>query len=235
MFLDVFFTQQDDTLSVSRHQASSFAKDVAGDFNAIHDIDAKRFCVPGDLLFSLVLNHYGLSQSMQFEFTNMVGDNTSLQFPEANNDEIVINDEKDKTYLTVKHSGEITNNEALITNLVHQYVAFSGQTFPFILVPLMHKNNVMINTSRPLVIYKNMSITLERLDISSPVLKLSNSMLNIQGKRGTASIEFDVIAQGEIVGHGNKTTVLSGLREYDQKSIDDLIYSYIHQKLAYQQ
>ncbi len=35
---------------------------VVDDFNPIHDEDNKRFCVPGDLLFSVLLANVGLSQ-----------------------------------------------------------------------------------------------------------------------------------------------------------------------------
>jgi len=235
MFLDTFFTQQDDTLRITRQQASSFAKGIAGDFNPIHNEDAKRFCVPGDLLFALVLNHYGLSQRMQFDFAGMVGDDVALHFPKTDSGEIAITDDNDKTYLTVKYEGEMTNDETLISDLVRQYVAFSGQTFPHILVPLMNENNVMINPDRPLVIYESMVIEMDRLDISAPELELTNASLDVKGKRGNASIEFSVKAQGETVGHGNKTMVLSGLREYDQASIDTLVNNYATHKNAYQQ
>ena len=66
MFLNDYFTESNDDIVISAQQASRFAKEVAGDFNPIHNLDAKRFCVPGDLLFSLVLAKYGLSQHMEF-------------------------------------------------------------------------------------------------------------------------------------------------------------------------
>jgi len=235
MVLNTFFTQDNDTFRVTRQQASSFAKGVAGDFNPIHNEDAKRFCVPGDLLFALVLNHYGLSQHMQFDFAGMVGDGVALHFPETDSGVITITDDNDKTYLTVKYDGEMTDSESLISDLVHQYVAFSGQTFPHILVPLMNEHNVMINPDRPLVIYESMEIGMDRLDISEPELELTNASLDVQGKRGNACIEFDVMSQGTTVGHGKKMMVLSGLREFDQASIDTLVNNYAAHKNAYRQ
>ncbi|MGL5048946.1 MAG: DUF3581 family protein, partial [Shewanella sp.] len=68
MFLAPYFLKQNQAISVSAQQASDFAKKIAQDFNPIHDVGAKRFCVPGDLLFALVLTQYGLSQSMKFGF-----------------------------------------------------------------------------------------------------------------------------------------------------------------------
>ena len=55
MFLENYCRITDDKISFTRQQASDFAKQIADDFNPLHDIQAKRFCVPGDLLFSLIL------------------------------------------------------------------------------------------------------------------------------------------------------------------------------------
>lgn len=68
MFLKEFYAIQDGCVAISAAQASMFAKEVAHDFNPLHDEDAKRFCVPGDLLFSLVLEKYGLSRNMHSRF-----------------------------------------------------------------------------------------------------------------------------------------------------------------------
>lgn len=54
MFLSPYFLKQNQSISVSAQQASDFAKKIAQDFNPIHDVGAKRFCVPGYLLFALV-------------------------------------------------------------------------------------------------------------------------------------------------------------------------------------
>ena len=54
MFLAPYFSEQNQAISVSAQQASDFAKKIAQDFNPIHNVGAKRFCVPGDLLFALV-------------------------------------------------------------------------------------------------------------------------------------------------------------------------------------
>ena len=50
------------------------AKQVCNDYNPIHDIESKRFCVPGDLLFALTLNNFG-SKSQDFYITDdgMIG------------------------------------------------------------------------------------------------------------------------------------------------------------------
>ena len=85
MFLDRFHSVQDGHVVISALQASQFAKEIAGDFNPIHDPDARRFCVPGDLLFAIVLARFGLSENMTFRFRSLLGENVPLKFVETEN------------------------------------------------------------------------------------------------------------------------------------------------------
>ncbi|ALP54410.1 hypothetical protein Tel_15345 [Candidatus Tenderia electrophaga] len=234
MRLEDYFSRRDNRILVSRRQASSFAKKIAGDFNPIHDEDAKRFCVPGDLLFALGLHHYGLSQRMCINFGGMVSDSVPLLFSESDGDDISICDENGKEYLNISRSGQRSGDEALISELTQRYVEFSGQTFPHILVPLMKEKQLMINTDRPLVIYERMVINLDDLDIRGPRLELSSSNLDVEGKRGNVSVRFVVKDAERTVGHGEKHIVLSGLREYDQAKIDQLVTDYNARKESYQ-
>lgn len=233
MNLKKYYNLEGSRLSFTRQQASDFAKTVAGDFNLIHDVDAKRFCVPGDLLFAAIIQHYGLRQTMGFSFSGMVGDDVSLILPETNAREISIYDDNDKKYLDVSTNGQQSTDAALIESLTRNSVEFSGHTFPHLLVPLMKSNNVMINTDRPLVIYDHMRITLDTLDIDSVDLSLSESIFRLYGKRGDVAFNFDLRSNGESVGKGQKKMVLSGLREYDQTKIDQLIQLYNERKILY--
>ena len=230
MNLEKYYTLDGSRLTFTRQQASDFAKSVAGDFNPIHDIDSKRFCVPGDLLFSIIIHHYGLRQTMGISFSGMVGDDTTLILPEVDAREISIYDEHDKKYLDLSTNGEHSHNPVLIESLTRNYVEFSGETFPHVLVPLMKQNNVMINPERPLVIYDHMRISLDRLDIDSVNLSLSDNIFRLYGKRGDVALNYDLSCNGELVGKGQKKMVLSGLREYDQASIDELIATYSGRK-----
>ena len=108
MQLTDYFSLDTDRLHFSREQSSAFAKRIAGDFNPIHDIDAKRFCVPGDLLFAVFLHRYGVRQSMEFEFAGMVSDSTELLLPNSIDDEFSLDDTQGKNYLNVKRSGSST-------------------------------------------------------------------------------------------------------------------------------
>ena len=217
-------------VSFTRNQASSFAKGVAGDFNPIHDEDHRRFCVPGDLLFSVFLAQYGISQEMKFEFSGMVVDTTRLIFPAQIPDAFSLQDSNEKDYMDISISGENTRDADFISMLSEKYVQFSSRTFPDILVPLMEQEKVMINPSRPLVIYKNMEIHLDRLSGNNIELQLRNSSLKKNGKKGEVRLEFSILSDGEEIGHGAKNLLLSGLREYDLTQLDDVITSYAQRK-----
>jgi len=233
MNLEKYYNLEGSKLSFTRQQASDFAKSEADDFNSIHDADSKRFCVPGDLLFSVIIHHYGLRQTMGFSFSGMVGDDVNLILPEVSAREISIYDENDKKYLDVSSNGAHSHNEGLIDSLTSNYVRFSGHTFPHVLVPMMQENNVMINTERPLVIYDHMRISLDTLDIDSIDLTLSESIFRLYGKRGDVALNYDLSCNGETVGKGQKKMVLSGLREFEQSKIDSLVELYNARKNLY--
>ena len=232
-FLENTYAVVDGRIRFSREQASHFAKDIAGDFNPLHNPDNKMFCVPGDLLFSVALSKYGLSQQMCITFSGMVSDGIPLLFPDSDAGQLSISDDDGKEYMSIERSGELTTNADLISSLTRRYVEFSGQTFPHILVPLMERHDVMINPSRPLVIYESMSISLERLDIADPTLELTDSTLEIKGKKGHARLEFCLKAANKIVGKGAKHMALRGLQSFDADKVNLLIEKYTAHKSAY--
>lgn len=226
MFLSPYFLQQNQSISVSALQASDFAKKIAQDFNPIHDVGAKRFCVPGDLLFALVLSQYGLSQRMQFSFTGMVGDGVELQFPEPVNDSFSICDNRDKTYLNVTRQGAMSRCDIQIESFIRHYVAFSGHNFIDILMPLMQQHQVMINPERPLVIYESMSFDLTTLDFVEVNLSLVQQALKIDGKRGDVTLHFELHSGASLVGTGIKTLVMGGLRAYEADQAQQMCAAY---------
>ncbi len=234
MFLSPYFQKDMQLVTVSQQQASEFAKGVAQDFNTLHDVAAKRFCVPGDLLFALVLGQYGLSQNMSFSFEGMVGDGVSLVFPEQVGDSFTVADNKDKSYLSVQRRGDNTHCDVQIESFIRSYVAFSGLNFTHILVPLMQQHGMMINPVRPLVIYESMSFDLQTLDFDHIELSLVKQELIIEGKRGDVTLSFELHCGDKLVGTGRKTLVLSGLRPLEQEVIDDMVQRYEARRIEYQ-
>lgn len=241
MFLDEFHASAGDVVRINAEQGSRFAKEVADDFNPIHDTDSKRFCVPGDLLFSLVLARHGLSEHMHFRFTGMVDAGDGLLFPPTEDEQFSVDDEAGKTYLEVERSGAITRDAAAIESMVKGYVAFSGRNFPHVLVPLMAEHGVMINPDRPLVIYERMSFDLEpgclseqgSHCVSGLTLEAASNELEVKGKRGEAHLHFDIKAGDERVGSGFKKLLLSGLRPFEADAMEALSETYMGWKAAY--
>ncbi|MEA1080311.1 DUF3581 domain-containing protein [Marinobacter qingdaonensis] len=214
MFLDRFHTIEDGRVHINALQASRFAKEIAGDFNPIHDPDARRFCVPGDLLFAVVLSRFGLSTAMTFQFKNLLGDGVALEFREPAPDTIEVCDQNGKVYLEVTRSGPVTRDETLIEDFTRCYVAASGKNFPHTLQPLMESKGVMFNPDRPMVMYESMSLALERLDAVSLDLELHDADLEANGKRGNVTLEYRLLSDGQPVGEVAKRLVLGGLRPY---------------------
>ena len=227
MFIDQFSCQRGTELFINADQASEFAKTVSNDFNPIHDPGNRRFCVPGDLLFALAVERYGLAESMEFHFSCLVSADTALIFPFDQCNTFEILDSRGKEYLRVSLDGERLVANDGVEALVRAYVRFSGQNFPHILVPLMTEQNVMINAQRPLIIYQSMSLQLDRLNLSRPTLKLSETNLEVDGKRGDAHLHFEVLDGATIVGRGVKHLILSGLRPFEQRAVDLMVSDYL--------
>ena len=233
MFIDSYCTEHcQDSFSFSREQASRFAKHVANDFNPIHDEDSKRFCVPGDLLFAKLLCQRGISTQLKVHFHSMVNDGVALSL--VNNSALaddcegglLLVDAQGRKYLELQEQGERIVDPTLVEQLIRSYVAFSGHNFPHLLVPLMRKSGMMINPERPLVIYESMSLNLDTTELLDPILESAGSNLEIDGRRGHVTLDFHLLDQGRVVGSGVKTMVLSSLREYDQRGVDEMIDQY---------
>ena len=233
MYLNEFHNSQNHQINISAAQASRFAKEIADDFNPLHDEGAKRFCVPGDLLFSLVLAHYGVSQNMSFVFKGMVGNNTALNFIPTDTETFTITDDKDKVYLEVTRSGEPDQDSHFIETLTRNYVAFSGRNFPHTLQPLLTANDVMINPDRPMVIYERMEFSLDRFNIANPTLEAAQADFSVNGKRATADLNFVIKSGDDEIGRGFKRLLLSGLKPYDADVANALVQRYLDSKTAY--
>lgn len=233
MFVEDFYSQVEGKISFTKQQGSDFAKKIAGDYNPIHHPDNKRFCIPGDLLFSLTLSKYGISKSMNFDFQGMVSGDTQVHFVE-DNEQIRIENDREKSFLTVSHSGEVTTDETFVEGLIRSYVAFSGKTFPHIIVELMQQEGMMVNPEKPMVIYDMMKIEFERFAAVAPEVVLKSNRFDVNGKRGMVIMNFDITANGEKIGTGEKQIIMSGLRPFEQQGVDLLVENYEDSRRQYQ-
>jgi hypothetical protein len=233
MFLKEFYCIHDGNISISAEQASAFAKEMAHDFNPLHDADAKRFCVPGDLLFSLALEKYGLSQNMHFTFSGMVGQGVLLNFPDSDADLIDVTDNQGKIYLQIERSGDLSRDSALIESFTRDYVAFSGQNFPYVLVPLLAEKNVMFNLNRPLVIYESMTLSFHHLNFQQASVDMMEPKMEVNGKRASAFLHFQIKAGENVVGAGFKKLAISVLNGYESEPMQAFVDEYLARKNGY--
>lgn len=233
MFLDDFCTITDDRVRIAARDASRFAKEVAGDFNPIHDPGSRRFCVPGDLLFALVVCRYGLSRHMAFRFRGMVGEGVTLCLPPTPGERFSLTDEQDRVCLEVERDGPTTCDMTVIEPFVRSYVAFSGRNFPHILQPLLAGHGVMFNPDRPLVMYDSMAFTLEDFVDGDPVAELADARLDVAAKRADALLDFAILVGGANVGHGSKKLVISGLKPYDDERMKRIMADYEARRAEY--
>jgi hypothetical protein len=234
MLIDQFYHQTGNKISFSQQQASDFAKQVADDFNPLHDTNSKRFCVPGDLLFSVLLAKYGVSKHMKFTFSGMVSEDVKLILP-PDAPQFSLCSDSDREYMKIEHSGENSSDSVLIDKLTSTYVAFSGHTFPHILVPLLQQKDVMINPDRPMVMYQSMLIELDRLDCQEIILQLDQekTQLQVNGKRGNLCLAFNLTSAGEIIGRGEKHMLVSGLKPFQQDVVETITNDYAQWKSSY--
>ena len=129
-FLSQFYqAKNDQELLINSEQASAFAKQIAGDYNPIHDPDSRRFCVPGDLLFAIALDKYGLNSKMAFQFLSLIGADSVLSYPELDTGvvehEIEVVNDKGKPVLGLQFSGQSTKEGAKLEQVLRQYVPVS--------------------------------------------------------------------------------------------------------------
>ncbi len=233
MFLDAFYNIAEGRVRIAAADASRFAKEIAGDFNPIHDPDSRRFCVPGDLLCALVLRHYGLAREMTFRFRGMVGDGVTLCLPEEAGEAFTVTDDRDRAYLDVERAGPVTLDAGVIEPFIRSYAAFSGKNFPHILQPLLAEHGVMFNPDRPLVMYDSMGFALDGFADGEVTAELAGAELEVATKRADALLHFDIRAAGERIGSGSKRLVISGLRAYDDERMQRIIAEYEARRAAY--
>ncbi|MFO7858129.1 MAG: DUF3581 family protein [Ectothiorhodospiraceae bacterium] len=227
MFIDAYHASEGHgVVRITPEQASRFAREIAGDFNPIHDPDARRFCVPGDLLFALVLRYYGLSSSMTVSFRGMVGRDIPLVFPETDTGAVQIADRAGNVYLEVERSGAVVDDPLVTEAFIRRYTAFSGRNFPEFLEPLMRERGMMFNPDRPMVLYDSMTFALQAAPSPALDMALSDASLEVTGRRAEEWLHFRMTDGDRPVGTGSKKVVVSGLQPWDEARMQAFIHEY---------
>lgn len=238
MFLDDFYQarQTSDTSQAFRvqpDQASRFAKHIAADFNPLHNADSKRFCVPGDLMFAISLAQFGLAKTMAFKFVGMLTDDREFSFGPQANDHYAVQDQDGKILLTMQHHQLLSQRPEVITPFIQAYVAFSGESFPNLLVPIMAEHNIMINPERPMVMYESMAVRFTATPTQQTRLTFTGYDIEPNGKRAQVALKFAIHNEDGVIGNGHKTMLLSGLRAYDPQAMQEVCDRYAQVKKDY--
>jgi hypothetical protein len=59
---------------------------------------------------------------------------------------------------------------------------------------------------------------------------IPGTSMDVDGKRGNASLRFRFLENGQLVGYGEKRMVLSGLREYEEGAMQRMVDEYARRK-----
>lgn len=234
MIVDHFHSREGSLIRISAGQGSQFAKTVAGDFNPIHDADAARFCIPGDLLFALVLRDFGISRRMMLRFRAMVGADVALRYVELGEERVDLLDSTGRVAVEVERRGEVERSPAIIERFIRRYASFSGRNFPEYLEPLLREQAVMFNLERPLVIYDSMAFDLHRLPGPNLTMECSHSHLTVAGRRGEERLEFTVSDDNGPVGTGVKSVMIGGLKPLDDQRLSAFVDAYRQRRQAFE-
>ena len=176
--------------------------------------------MPGDLVFSEAIRRYGLHQSMEFNFLEMLSADSPIRYSnERSKSYQYVSNRNEKKVMDIHIEGSQIENNSLADEFTQAYVRFSALSFPTILVPLMKKHHVMINVDRPLIVYKSMSFNIFQTGFDHINIELIESTLEVDGKRGNACFIFSMSSNGSVIGKGMKKLILSGLREFNEEKI----------------
>ena len=78
-----------------------------------------------------------------------------------------------------------------------------------------------------------MVIEIEQFAGGELLLEFSSASMEVNGKKGSVKLEFDLFVDGQKIGHGTKDMVVSGLRPFEQAAIDTIVSDYNATKKAY--
>ena len=225
MFVDQYYTCHEENFYFPKHKSSAFAKQIAKDFNPLHDVKNRRFCVPGDLIFSAILSKFGANKEMTFDFKRMINGIEALNVV-SSNESISVKNIQNEEMISIHRGGEITHDKVFINGFIRSYVEFSGKMFPEVILNAMKKSGVMPSLKRPLIIYVKMSFSLNVFSSNRPQVMLRETVFEKLGRKGVMSLYFDVWVNGEIIGFGEKKIFIGSVCPCDPSALQVYINSY---------
>jgi len=81
-----------------------------------------------------------------------------------------------------------------------------------------------------MIMYESMSLALRKLNNPQPELEMKKSELDVVGKRGNVTLEYQLMSAGNVAGEVSKRLLLSGLREYCPEAMAGIIEEFYRLK-----
>jgi hypothetical protein len=78
-----------------------------------------------------------------------------------------------------------------------------------------------------------MTLKFKHLNFHKPSLKMLEPKMEVNGKRATAYLYFQITAGEEVVGDGFKKLAVSGLRDYEAEPMEAFVEEYLARKHGY--
>ncbi|TOH85620.1 DUF3581 family protein, partial [Vibrio parahaemolyticus] len=81
----------------------------------------------------------------------------------------------------------------------------------------------------------SMEVEFSRLELKHPEVDFTGATFDVEGKRGVVTLNFAFKEDGQEVGTGKKRMVATGLKPYNQESVEDLVERFNTRKEAFLQ
>ena len=91
----------------------------------------------------------------------------------------------------------------------------------------------MFNINRPLVIYESMTLSFDHLDFQQASVEMLEPKMEVNGKRATAFLHFQIKADGDAVGTGVKKLALSVPSDYEAEPMQAFVDEFLARKSHY--
>jgi len=160
-FLGNVFTVKGWSRITSAAARPACCKEVAGDFNPIHDPGCPPLLRARRIYFSLsYFWRFGLSTDMTFHFSRPAGLKTCpANFAKGADGTIQVCDQARQGVSGSRPQRRHNTDKVFIEEFTLGYVAAFGQNFPPHHEALMESNGVMFNPTGQLVMYDSMTVT----------------------------------------------------------------------------
>ena len=91
----------------------------------------------------------------------------------------------------------------------------------------------MFNLNRPLVIYESMTLSFDHFDFQQASVEMLKPKMEVNGKRATAFLHFEIKADGIVVGTGFKKLAISVPSDYEAGPMQKFVDEYLDRKNEY--